>query len=127
MEQLRSQFHQHFTLGFFEQKFCAKLFCTDILRLNIFLAQEYVQKCAHNMLVKMTKEVTLRQFQNANLLTDFVGRVRLSKNKTAVSHFLSIDKKCLHTNPKSRDSQNFFRTLTLSLKILRFVMTISVF
>ncbi len=26
--QIWSQFHQHFTRGFFVQKFCAKLFCT---------------------------------------------------------------------------------------------------
>jgi hypothetical protein len=30
------QFHQHFTRGFFVQKFCTKLFCTYILGLNFF-------------------------------------------------------------------------------------------
>ncbi len=53
------QFHQHFTLGFFIQKFCAKLFLYLILGLNFFLVQEYWRKCAQKMLVKLTIGIEL--------------------------------------------------------------------
>ncbi len=48
------QFHQHFTCGFFVQKFFAQLFLHLNFWFELFLAQEYWHKCAHKMLVKLT-------------------------------------------------------------------------
>ncbi len=39
-----SQFHQHFTCGFFVQMFCAQLFCTCILGFYFFGARISAQK-----------------------------------------------------------------------------------
>jgi hypothetical protein len=50
----RGQFHQHFKRVFFVRKFCAKLFCTSILGLNLFCSKENWRKCAYKMLVKLT-------------------------------------------------------------------------
>ncbi len=60
--QYRCQFHQHFTRGFFVQKFSVKLFCTYILSLSFFW-----RKCAHKMLVKLTAGLNLIKLLGAYL------------------------------------------------------------
>ncbi len=49
----RCQFHQHFTRGFFVQKFWAKLFVL-IFKVELFWEQEYWHNFAHKKLVKLT-------------------------------------------------------------------------
>jgi hypothetical protein len=51
---IRSQFHQHFTRGFFVRKFCAKLFLYLDFRFVLFLAQ----KAARILLVKLTLDLS---------------------------------------------------------------------
>jgi hypothetical protein len=53
------QFHQQFTSSFLVQKFCLKIFCTNILGFNFFV-QEYQRKYVFKMLVKLTTEQLLR-------------------------------------------------------------------
>ncbi len=53
-------------VSFFVGKFCAKVFCTYILGLNLFLVQECWHKCAIKMSVKMAMSVNF-----TNILWEF--------------------------------------------------------
>ncbi len=55
----RCQYHQHFTRGFFRTKVLCKDFCTYILGLNFFWCKNISTTAALEMLVKLTKGVSI--------------------------------------------------------------------
>ncbi len=61
----RCQFYQQFMCGFFVRNFFAKLFCTYILGLKLFLLKK-IGANALIFLVKLTLEVLLQMYNSKN-------------------------------------------------------------
>jgi hypothetical protein len=76
----RFQFHQHFTSNFVIQKCFGQLFSTNSYQMFvIFWRKEIGTKAAHKMLVKLTTELQVILFVQANKITVKLGYNELSE------------------------------------------------